>query len=210
MTTLLHVNSSPRGADSSSLALATTFLEGLIAQAPETKVDTLDLFDYPLPPFGAASATTKKAVLSGRTPTGGGDRAWSHARTLFDGFASASAYLFNVPMWNAGIPYVLKHWIDVVTQPGWAYGFDRARGYTGLVTGKRAVVVYTSGVWSPGGPPGFGADFHSTFFDDWLRFVGITDVRRIRYAGSDLSTTPEADLARAHEAARAVAATFWG
>jgi FMN-dependent NADH-azoreductase len=208
MTTLLHVNSSPRGADSSSLALATTFLEALIARAPETKVDTLDLFDYPLPPFGAVSAATRHAVVSGGTPTGESDRTSSHARTLFDVFAAAGAYLFNVPMWNAGIPYVLKHWIDVVTQPGWAFGFEATRGYTGLLTGKRAVVVYTSGVWSPGVSLGFGADFHSTFFDDWLRFVGITDVRRIRCAGSDLSTTREADLARAHETARAVAAAF--
>jgi FMN-dependent NADH-azoreductase len=76
------------------------------------------------------------------------------------------------------------------------------------MTGKRAVVVYTSGVWSPGVPPGFGVDFHSTFFDDWLRFVGITDVQRVRYAGNALSATPEDDLARAHEAARAVAASF--
>jgi FMN-dependent NADH-azoreductase len=208
MTILLHVNSSPRGAESSSLALATTFLETLTAQAPGTKVDTLDLFDYPLPPFGAATAASQDAVLAGQQPTGEAFRAWSHVRALFDGFASADAYLFNVPMWNAGVPYVLKHWIDIVTQPGWSYRFDAASGYTGLMTGRRAVVVYTSGVWSPGVPRGFGADFHSTFFDDWLRFVGITDVRRIRYAGSDLSTTPEADLGRAHEAARAAAAAF--
>ncbi|UQX13255.1 NAD(P)H-dependent oxidoreductase [Candidatus Mycobacterium methanotrophicum] len=34
-------------------------------------------------------------------------------------------------MWNSGIPYVLKQWIDNVTQPGWAFGFDPERGYTG-------------------------------------------------------------------------------
>jgi FMN-dependent NADH-azoreductase len=208
MTTLLHVNSSPRGPDSSSLALATTFLKTLTAKVPGTKVDTLDLFDYPLPPFCSAPAATQHAVFSRQQPLGDGFQARGHVRALFDGFASAGTYLFNVPMWNAGIPYVLKHWIDIVTQPGWAFAFDPARGYTGLMTGKRAVVVYTSGVWSPGVPPGFGVDFHSTFFDDWLRFVGITDVRRIRYTGSDLSPTPEADLVRAHEAARAVAAAF--
>jgi FMN-dependent NADH-azoreductase len=208
MTILLHVNSSPHGRESSSLALATTFLKTLTAKAPGTKVDTLDLFDYPLPPFGSTPEATQYAVFSGREPPGEGFHARGHIRALFDGFAAAGTYLFNVPMWNAGIPYVLKHWIDIVTQPGRAFGFDPARGYTGLMTGKRAVVVYTSGVWYPGVPPGFGVNFHSTFFDDWLRFVGITDVRRIRYAGSDLSPTPEAYLARAHEAARAVAASF--
>jgi len=206
MTTLLHVNSSPRGADNTSLALATTFLETLRTQAPKTQVDTLDLFDYPLPPFGAAPAATEYAVFSGQKLTGAGLHGWGHGRALCDGFASAGAYLLDVPMWNAGIPYALQHWIDLVTQPGWAFGFDPARGYTGLMTGKRAVVVYTTGLRSPGASVGFGADVRSTFVDDWLRFVGITDVRRIRYAGSDLSTTD--DLARAHEEARAVAAAF--
>jgi FMN-dependent NADH-azoreductase len=208
MTTLLHINSSPRGVQSSSLALATTFLETLIEQAPETKVDTLDLFDDPLPAFGTVPAAAKYAAFSGQQPTGEGVEAWAQARAVFDRFASAGVYLFNVPMWNAGVPYPLKQWIDIVTQPGWAFGFDPVRGYTGLMTGKRAVVVYTSGVWSPGVPLDFGADFHSTFFDDWLRFVGIADVRRIRYAGNALSTSPEDDLARAHETAREVAAAF--
>jgi FMN-dependent NADH-azoreductase len=208
MTTLLHVNSSPPGADSSSLALATTFLETLTTQAPQTKVDTLDLFDYPLPPFGAAPAATRYAVFSDQKLTGDGFQAWGHGRALFDGFASAGAYLFNVPLGNAGIPTVLKHWIDIVTQPGWAFGVDPARGCTGLMTGRRAVVVYASSVCSPAVVRGPGDDVHSTFVDDWLRFVGITDVRRIRYVGGDLGTSPEEALARAHEAARAVAAAF--
>jgi FMN-dependent NADH-azoreductase len=31
--------------------------------------------------------------------------------------ATADAYLFSVPMWNAGVPYVLKQWIDIITEP---------------------------------------------------------------------------------------------
>jgi len=208
MTTVLHVNSSPRGVESSSLALASTFLEALTARAPETKVDTLDLFDDPLPAFGKAPAAAKYAAFSGQDPTGESLEQWRRARAVFDQFASADAYVFNVPMWNAGVPYTLKQWIDIVTQPGWAFGFDPVNGYTGLITGKRAAVVYTSGVWSPGVPLEFGADFHSTFFDDWLRFVGITDVRRIRYAGNALSATPEIDLERAHQTARVLATDF--
>jgi LacI family transcriptional regulator len=33
-------------------------------------------------------------------------------------FLAADRLLFSVPMWNAGIPYVLKQFIDVVSQPG--------------------------------------------------------------------------------------------
>jgi len=208
MSQLLHVNSSPRGTSSSSLALADTFLETYRSRQPDVKVDTLSLFEDPLPPFGVAAAQAKIAVFSGQEPTGDGADAWAQARAVFDRFAAADTYLFNIPMWNAGVPYVLKQWIDIVTQPGWVFGFDPAAGYTGLLTGKRAVVIYTSGVYSPGVPLAFGADFHSTFFNDWLRFIGITDVTEIRFAPTALTATPDEDLAKARTQVTAIAAEF--
>jgi len=205
---LLQVNASPGGAASLSLSLATTFLEAYRERDPGLKVDTLNLFEDPLPPFGTEAAAAKVAVFSGQTPRGREADAWTQARTVFDRFADADAYLFNIPMWNAGVPYVLKHWIDVVTQPGWAFGFDPVKGYSGLVTGKKAVVVYTSGVYAPGVPLEFGADFHAAFFSDWLRFVGITDVTEIRFSPTALTATPDADFERARERAARAAASF--
>jgi FMN-dependent NADH-azoreductase len=208
MTRLLHVNASPRGTASQSLALAHVFLETYTVEQPAAKVDTLDLFEDDLPAFGTAAAAAKIAVFSGQTPSGEQAEAWSEARAVFDRFAAADAYLFNVPMWNAGVPYVLKQWIDVVTQPGWAFGFDPVAGYSGLLSGKKAVVIYTSGVYAPGVPLEFGADFHSTFFNDWLRFVGITDVTQVRVAANALSATAETDMQNASEQARTIAGQF--
>ena len=42
-------------------------------------------------------------------------------------------------MWNFGIPYKLKQWIDVITQPGLAFRFDPAQGY--LPLGGRSVLT---------------------------------------------------------------------
>ena len=70
--------------------------------------------------------------------------------------------------------------IDVITQPGLVFGFDPASGYRGLLQGKRAAAIYTSGVYAPGVPPAFGTDFHSTYFEDWLRFAGILDIVGVR------------------------------
>jgi FMN-dependent NADH-azoreductase len=208
MSRLLHVNSSPRGAASQSLALAEEFLDAYRSRHEDLKVDSLSLFAEPLPPFGTVAASAKVATFSGQEHTPEQADAWAEARAVFDRFVAADEYLFNVPMWNSGIPYVLKQWIDIVTQPGWAFGFDPAQGYTGLVTGKKAVVIYTSGVYQPGVPLEFGADFHSTFFNDWLRFVGITDVREVRFSPSALTATPEDDLRRAAQTARQVAEQF--
>lgn len=208
MRQLLHVNASPRRAASQSLAIAGTFLDTFRARRPETAVDTLNLFEDELPPFGTVAAGAKITAFSGQTPTGEQADAWARAREVFDRFAAADAYLFNVPMWNAGVPYVLKHWVDILTQPGWAFAFDPGQGYTGLVTGKKAAVIYTSGVYAPGVPLEFGADFHSTFFNDWLRFVGITDFADIRFSANALTATYDADFDRARSQARELAKSF--
>jgi hypothetical protein len=75
---------------------------------------------------------------------------------------------------------------------------------------RKAAVIYTRGytrgVYSPGAPLVFGADFHSTFLNDWLRFAGITDVTdvtELRHQSTVLTATPDDD----RNAAIAAAAT---
>ena len=48
-------------------------------------------------------------------------------------------------MWNFGIPYILKHYIDLIVQPGLTFSFSPSEGYKGLVTGKPVTVVYARG-----------------------------------------------------------------
>jgi FMN-dependent NADH-azoreductase len=112
-------------------------------------------------------------------------------------------------MWNHGVPWVLKHLIDTISQPGMLFGFDPQAGYSGLLTGKRAIVVYTSAVYWPGAPVEFGTDFHSTYFNDWLRFAGVTDISEIRFqpnlVTADASAGRETALARARELAAELA-----
>ena len=201
MTRLLHISASPRGAASESLALADAFLQAHQDARPDVQVDHLDLHDGTLPVFGRLAAGAKMAVLGGGRPSPAQAAAWDAARAVFDRFAAADAYLFSVPMWNAGVPYVLKQWIDIITQPGWVFGFTPTDGYTGLITGRKAAVIYTSGIYTPGAPLAFGNDFHASFFNDWLRFAGITDVTEIRFQPTVLTAIPDQD--RAAAAARA-------
>jgi FMN-dependent NADH-azoreductase len=208
MSTLLHVSSSPRGAASESLALASVFLDSYREMHPEVRVQTLDLWQAGLPVFGPVGASAKMVAFGGGTPEGDLAAVWRQAQALADQFTAADLYLFSVPMWNAGVPYVLKQWIDIITQPGMVFGFDPAAGYSGLVQGKKAMAIYTSGVYSPGAPIQFGNDFHATFISDWLRFVGVTDVTEIRFQPTILTASPDEDRATARAAAREAGKTF--
>ena len=87
-------------------------------------------------------------------------------------------------MWNFGIPYRLKHYIDILTQPGLAFNVKPEGGYVGLVTGKPAVLVYSSG---GSYRPGSGAeayDQQKSYLKLWLQFIGFKDIKEIIVDGT--------------------------
>ena len=95
------------------------------------EIDTFDLWDGSLPAFGPDAAAAKMAVFAGEVPTGAAAAAWQAATATFDRFAAADCYLFSVPMWNHGVPYILKQFIDVVPSPGWPSASTRRPGTPG-------------------------------------------------------------------------------
>jgi FMN-dependent NADH-azoreductase len=192
MTQLLYVQSSPRAAESESRRLADSFLAAFRRASPAATIDVLDLWEEPLPVFAGDHVAAKMTTIGGLTPAGDEATAWDEITRVYERFAAADAYLFTVPMWNHGVPWVLKHLIDTITQPGLTFGFDLDTGYEGLLEGKRAVAVYSSAIW-----PSFGDDFHSTYFESWLRFVGIEEIHSVGIGSNLLDPDVECERARA-------------
>ncbi|MEO1638648.1 MAG: NAD(P)H-dependent oxidoreductase [Pseudomonadota bacterium] len=204
---VLHINASPRGEESHSLNIANSFLAKL-AKIKTVEVDQLDLFDANLPPFGPVATAAKMALFSGRDQSDEEIAAWEDVRAVFDRFARADLYVLNVPIWNNGIPYILKQFIDLVTQPGWSFGFDPEAGYSGLLTGRKAVLIHASGVWHQSTGPNFGADFSTPFLEDWLNFIGVEDVKHLRVQPTVLNADFEATKANARRQAIALASAI--
>ncbi|GGK49273.1 FMN-dependent NADH-azoreductase [Salinarimonas ramus] len=202
---ILHLNASTRGPQSESLAVAQKVIETL-GSASQIEVDSFDLFGDDLPAFDADAVGGKMALFTGAEATPAQKQAWETVKAVFERFAAADVYVLNVPLWNNGIPYVLKQFIDVVTQPGWTFGFDMEKGYTGLMTGKRAFVVYASGVYHENVPANFGSDFATPYLDDWFKFIGVHDIEHIHVAptvvNADFASTKAAALAEAEAKAK--------
>jgi FMN-dependent NADH-azoreductase len=208
MSALLHISASPRGERSESLAIAETFLTAFRAAHPEIAVETFDLWDGSLPAFGPAAAAAKMAVFAGADPEGDEAAAWRATRDTFERFDAADLYLFSVPMWNHSVPYILKQFIDVVSQPGMIFGFDPVEGYTGLLRDKRAAVLYSGAVWGPDRGTGFGRDFLTPYFEDWLHWTGIEDVSSVHFQPNLATADAEPRRRAAHDDARRIAQLF--
>jgi FMN-dependent NADH-azoreductase len=209
MAKLLYIESSPRKSRSTSIEVARLFLDAYRSAHPTDEVDTWDLWANPLPEFDGATIDAKYAVLHGANHSAEQAAAWNTVRGYASRFTSADKYLLSLPMWNFGIPYKLKHLVDVITQPGLTFSFSPQTGYQGLVTGKPAVVVYARGGAYPPGSGAEGMDMQKPYVEMWLRFIGFTDLRPV-VVEPTLGVPEQASRAKAKaaEAAAALARTI--
>jgi FMN-dependent NADH-azoreductase len=210
LTTLLYIQASPRGTESKSIQIADAYLEELCKRNPAIEVDTIRLWQEDLFPFDELQAAAKIKVMTGQTPVGDEKTAWDEIIAFASRFIAADCYLLAVPMWNNGIPYRLKHYIDIVHQPGLTWGLNPKTGFFGLLKNKRATIVLTSGAYAPGSPPGFGPDHHSTYIRDWLTQAGVETIDEIRFQPTLLTPNPADGLEQAKEAAVRLAADHSG
>lgn len=140
---------------------------------PDDTVDTINVWDIDLPPFDADMIAAKFAVLRAQNATVPQQALWARAVAVSERFNAADRYLFSLPMWNFGIPYRLKHFIDVVTLPGQNWSWSRQAGYQALLSGKSATLVYSSAGAYPLRPDEDESDFQKPYMRRWLRFLDI-------------------------------------
>jgi FMN-dependent NADH-azoreductase len=207
LATLLYLSSSPNGERSHSGALASAFLAAYRESHPEDVIKTIDLWDEKaVPTYSRAAAASKMAVIFGEPLSDEEKRLWGQTKKIAEEFAAADKYLFNVPLWNLGLPYVLKHYIDIITQPRITFAFEPGVGFPPFLKGKKAAAMYASGAYYDGAPEAYGTEFASPHLRAWLRLIGVTELAEVKLWGRMGSTTPDADkaiaIAQAQEAAR--------
>jgi len=175
MARLLYLQASPRGAESVSARVAGAFIATYQTHHPDVEIDSLDLFAEDLPPFDHTAAQGKYAIIHGTQASPAVQAAFARVVAVIDGFRAADLYVFAVPMWNFGIPYRLKHYLDLVIQPTYTFAVAEG-GYAGLLHDKRAVAVYARGGDYEGND---AVDFQKRYLEFALGFMGIQDVTSI-------------------------------
>lgn len=144
MKKLLHIIATPRGEESRTLKVSGVFLEGIRRRYPDSALDTLNLFEEKIPELTLKEVSGKYALLGGNNLTGELKKAWQDIERHIARFLSADAYLISTPMWNFSIPYVLKHYIDVILQPRYLFRYTE-KGPEGLAKNRKMAVITSRG-----------------------------------------------------------------
>lgn len=151
----------------------------LLAHLPVAEIHHLSVFD-PLPPFDNAAIDARYAIIHGERNDPDTIAAWTEIRRIVDHFLSFDTLLFTVPMWNFGIPYRLKHYIDLITQPGLAFSVGADGAVRGHAAGRTAILIAAGALDTSPGTPLAGLDHQVAYMQAWLGFIGITDIHIVR------------------------------
>lgn len=206
MKKLLHIIATPRGSESRTLQVSGVFIEELKKKHPGLEVDELNLFKDKLATLTVKQVDGKYALLGGKDLSGELKGAWKEIEAAIERFLSADGYLISTPMWNFGIPYVLKHYIDIIVQPKYLFRYTE-KGPEGLVKNRKMVVITSrGGDYSPGSP--FAEfDLQEPYLRTVFGFAGIADITFINAQPMD-AMGPEVarqKLSQAKESAKKLA-----
>lgn len=209
MAKVLYIQASPRGDRSKSNQTAKAFLESYQQSHPQDEIHTLNLFEMNLPAFDGFALQAKYSIMHGKEHSAQERQAWATVEKIIEEFRNADKYVISLPMWNFGIPYRLKQYIDIIVQPGYTFTVSQ-KGYEGLINGKPAAVIYARGGSYSKDSGAEAYDMQKPYMELILGFMGFQTVHSIvveQTLGSD-SAQVEAKLQEAIAKARELAGKF--
>jgi FMN-dependent NADH-azoreductase len=184
MSTILHIDASPRVTRSHSRTLAHAFLDARRKAHPkETRIHRDLAQEAPALPTEAWIAAAFGHADPKDPATG---KVLAESDALVDELLKADRIVLATPMHNFSIPAALKAYIDNIVRLGRTFSAG-PEGYKGLVPAGRKALVITArgGAYAPGTP--FAAyDHQEPYLRTILGFIGITDVTFVHAEGINL------------------------
>jgi FMN-dependent NADH-azoreductase len=188
---ILQITSSIYGSGGQSSQLTERFTARL-ALVNRSTVTVRDLAREPIPHLDAARFGAFMAKPEDRTAEQATIVAYSDE--LIGELKNADVIVLGLPMYNFGVPSMLKAYFDHVARAGVTFRYT-PNGPVGLLSGKRAYVFAARGGQYAGTP----RDSQTPYVRDFLAFLGIKDVRFMHAEGLNMGPAiKQAALTRVH------------
>lgn len=193
MNTLLQISSSLSSGAGQSSRLAGLFVERWRAARPGATILVRDLARDPVPHLDAdrfAAFLAKEGVRDAAQKA-----VVAYSDVLIAELKRADVIVLGLPMYNFGVPSVLKAYFDHVARAGVTFRYTE-RGAVGLLGGKQAYVFAARGGQYAGTP----RDTQTAYVRQFLGFLGIEEVEFVYAEGLAIDeASRQAALRRARE-----------
>ncbi|MFD3258737.1 FMN-dependent NADH-azoreductase [Paenibacillus lentus] len=194
MSTILFIKSSPLPEPQSrSTRVARAFLEECKRLYPEDRVIELDLYNMDIPLIDASLLNAWGQLRNG-TPFDQFDEQLQDKLGKFDAltqqFIDADKYVIASPLWNLGVPPMLKAYLDTVAVAGKTFHYTE-HGAEGLLSNKLGIHFHgTGGVYSDGVQNAYA----DPFIKGLLAFLGVKVLPTVYVEGIDSAPHMEGEI----------------
>jgi FMN-dependent NADH-azoreductase len=125
---------------------------------------------------------------------------------LVDEFLAADRYVLSTPMYNFGIPAVLKSYIDYIVRPRCTF-VSTPNGFQGLVSDRKMLLLQARGSDFRPGSAYDSVNFQEPYLKTVFGFIGITDIESVSANGLNTELRDQ-ELAVAKSTIQTLAATW--
>ena len=183
MKKILHVTSSPRGIDSTSIQLGHHVVEKLQEQYPGSVVTINHTAATNYEHMPAAFPIAFKMPAEQHTPEL--IKALEPSDAAVRELQDAEIIVISFPVYNFNLPSSLKAWLDHVVRPSKTISYKTGKP-EGLLKNKKVyLAISSSGVYTDG--PTKSWDFGEPYLRFILNFMGVTDITTFRIEGLGIS-----------------------
>lgn len=189
MSKVLYITANPKPIEASySLSVAEQFINEYKNNNPEDEIINIDVYKNNIPLIDGDVFEAWGKLAQGTAFTDLTEAQQQKVGTLgalVDQFVEADKYVFVSPLWNFGIPPMLKAYIDAVSVAGKTFKYTET-GSVGLLSGKKAVHVQArGGIYSVG--PAAELELADRYIKAVLGFFGVTDVQSVVVEGANFT-----------------------
>lgn len=193
---ILHLDASHRRQGSVSRGLSQLLVDELLARHPAARVVRRDL-GLGMPMIDDAWIAASDTPADQRSAAQ--RQALAHSDALVEELRASDVWVIGTPIYNFGIPPLLKAWIDQICRARVTFAYSE-QGPRGLLEDRPVFVTIASG----GSQVGSEREFLTPYLRHVLGFIGIRDLRII--AADQLLMTGEAKIELARQQIRDAAA----
>ncbi len=168
MSSLLHIEVSPFAENSLSRSVSAEYLQAWNAAHPDGTVITRDLDNTPVPHLDGEAIAASFIPADQHSDSMAAK--WGARQFLIEEISRVDEILISTPMWNWGVPSVLKAYIDNLITPGI---FDEG---TASLAGKKVTFVVAMGGSYVDGTPKAGWDYATGYLRQFAAAMGSTDI----------------------------------
>lgn len=173
---ILHLNCSGSDERSWTGLASKAFFKSYKEIHPHHKILDVNLWDNDLLQYDLSHVGSKMRMVSEEEKPGDKENL-AAIEDMITTLFSADKLVISNPMWNYGVPYVLKQYIDCIVQPGLTFQ-ETKNGPRGLVTGRPLLLITSSG-GDYTKPDMIPLDFQVPYLKVIFGLIGFTDVRHV-------------------------------